>query len=160
MARRSSLVIAVLVSLLASCSAPPARQSATLPPANAKCPVCGMFVAKYTNWVSALAFKDGTSVYFDGPKDLLAYYLDMKKFDPARSPADVAAVQVKNYYDLSAIDGREAFYVIGSDVTGPMGNEAVPFRQQGDAAQFLRDHDGKRVVRFGEVTPELLKTLE
>jgi copper chaperone NosL len=119
-----------------------------------------MFVAKYTNWVSSLVFKDGSSVYFDGPKDMLTYYLDVKKYDPARSRDDVAAVQVKNYYDLSVIDGREAFYVIGSDVQGPMGKEAVPFRKEADAAQFLKDHNGRQVVRLTDVTPELLKTLE
>jgi copper chaperone NosL len=153
-------VIAALASLLASCSAPPAQKSAAGLPADAKCRVCGMFVAKYTNWVSSVTFKDGTSVYFDGPKDMLSYCLDVKKYDPARSRADIAAVQVKNYYDLSVIDGREAFYVFGSDVQGPMGSEAVPFRQEADAAQFLKDHNGKQVMRFADVTLELLKTLE
>jgi hypothetical protein len=33
-----------------------------------KCPVCGMFVAKYPDWVAALVFSDGSTVFFDGVK--------------------------------------------------------------------------------------------
>jgi copper chaperone NosL len=125
-----------------------------------KCPVCGMFVAKYTDWVVSLTFRDSTSVFFDGPKDMFTYYLNMKKYNPSKRTADVVSMTVKDYYDFKPVDAKKAFFVIGSDVYGPMGKEIVPFRKEADAREFLKDHKGKKIVGFGSVTPEMLKTLE
>lgn len=136
-----------------------ADQTPALSPRD-KCPVCGMFVAKYPDWVAAIGFRDGTHAFFDGPKDLFTYSLNLRKYNPAKSQDMIASVQVKDYYTLAVIDGRKAFYVIGSDVYGPMGKELIPFGKSGDAQEFARDHNGKRVLRFDQVTPAILKGLE
>ncbi len=148
----------LLVSAAGTVSA--AQKAPPPPPAKAKCPVCGMFVAKYPDWTGAVAYRDGTTVYFDGPKDLFAYYLNPGKYDRGRKRDDIAAIFVKDYYSLAFIDGRQAFFVAGSDVHGPMGKELVPFARKADADDFLRDHLGKKVLRFGEVTGVTLKELE
>jgi nitrous oxide reductase accessory protein NosL len=88
-----------------------------------KCMVCGMFVAKYPDWTGVIVFKDSVARFFDGPKDLFTYYFAIKKYEPQRNLADIDSVWVKNYYMLSFIDARKAFYVIGSDVFGPMGRD-------------------------------------
>jgi nitrous oxide reductase accessory protein NosL len=49
--------------------------------------------------------------------------------------------------------------VLGSDVYGPMGREMVPFATEKEAREFKADHKGKRVLRFGEVTLDLVKSL-
>lgn len=146
--------------LLIACPVLAAQKTPPLPSTEAKCPVCGMFVAKYSGWVSSLTFTDATTVYFDGPKDMFTYYLAPGKYDPNRKRSDIAALSVKDYYSLLPIDGRQAFYVSGSDVTGPMGRELVPFGKKTDAEGFLRDHGGKKILRFKEITPALLKTFE
>lgn len=153
-------LMAVLFFLLVDFSASAAQTNSLLPPARAKCPVCGMFVVKYPDWISSITFRDRTSAYFDGPKDMFTYYLNMKKYNPAKGRADIVAVQVKNYYDLSMIDAMKAFYVIGSDVYGPMGKELIPFRSASDANEFLKDHKGRKILRFSDINQELLKTLE
>jgi copper chaperone NosL len=124
-----------------------------------KCPVCGMFVAKYPDFLSTVRFKDGTHAWFDGPKDLFRFTLGMKRYAPARRPEDVEAVFVKDYYSLEMIDGRTAYYVEGSDVYGPMGRELVPFGREEDAKQFMKDHKGKSLFRYGEITTEVLGEL-
>jgi nitrous oxide reductase accessory protein NosL len=130
------------------------------PGAKDKCPVCGMFVAKYPDWAAVVRFRDGTIAWFDGCKDLFSYYLNLGKFNPAQSPDSIRAIQVKDYYGLKSIDGRKAFYVPGSDVYGPMGKELIPFEKEADAKEFLHDHKGKRVLRFNEITPAIMKALE
>ena len=67
---------------------------------------------------------------------------------------------VTEYYSVSRIDARAAWYVIGSDTLGPMGHELVPLTTQAEAEEFQRDHQGKRIVRFDEVTPALLEQLD
>jgi copper chaperone NosL len=141
----------------------PVLAAQKLPPpatATAKCPVCGMFVAKYPDWTGVLVFKDGATAYFDGPKDLFSYYLDPGRYERHRKRGDIADLYVKDYYSLKLTDARRAYYVIGSDLFGPMGKELVPFARKDDAESFLNDHRGKRVLGFGEITPEALKSLE
>lgn len=130
------------------------------PTARDKCPVCGMFVAKYPDFLVQVIYKDGGYAVFDGAKDLFKYLASLKTYAPARQVADIAAVYVTDYYALAPVDGRLAWYVIGSDVYGPMGRELVPFGKESEAKAFLADHKGKRLLRFSEVTGDVLKELD
>ena len=124
------------------------------------CPVCGMFVAKYPAWVATVLYQDGHAHHFDGAKDLFKYLFDLPRWAPGHRAEDMTAIAVTEYYGLSRIPAREAWYVIGSDVPGPMGHELVPLATEADAKEFLRDHAGKRILRFDEVTPELPANLD
>jgi len=130
------------------------------PAAGDKCPVCGMFTAKHPDFVAQLTFADGVSVTFDGPKDLFKFILDLKRYDPAHASTDIASIRVTEYYDLSPIDARTAWFVIGSDVSGPMGGELVPFATGDDAEAFRVDHRGTEVLRFEEVSGGTVRELD
>ncbi len=119
-----------------------------------------MFVAKYPDFLAEVVFSDGSYVFFDGAKDMFKYLLNMKKYNPRKSPGDLARVYVTDYYDLTLIDGLGAFFVMGSDVFGPMGRELIPFKTEADARGFLKDHQGKSMLKFNEVTPEVFNSLE
>jgi nitrous oxide reductase accessory protein NosL len=125
-----------------------------------KCPVCGMFVAKYPDWVAYVELADGTRLVFDGAKDLFKFVLEPGKYLPSRTRADVKAATVTDYYGLAPLDARAAHFVLGSDVFGPMGRELVPFGKRADAEEFLKDHHGTRILAFDEVTPDLVRSLD
>ncbi len=154
---RRMLAIICLVVLVSSPAA--AERKPVTPAKNDKCPVCGMFVARYPDIIAEIIFKDGTYAVFDGCKDMFRYYLNMKEYNPSKSINDIDSIYVHEYYDLKIIDGRKAYYVVGSNVTGPMGRELVPFRSEEDASAFQYDHKGK-ILRFGDVTEAVVKTLE
>lgn len=124
------------------------------------CPVCGMFVALYPEWVATVLYKDGHAHHFDGAKDMFKYLLDMPKWAPGHQTEDIAVIAVTEYYGLSRIDARDAWYVIGSDVLGPMGHEPIPLETRGDAEEYMADHAGKRILRFDDITLELLEKLD
>jgi len=124
------------------------------------CPVCGMFVAKYPEWVATVLYKGGHAHHFDGAKDLYKYLLDMPKWAPGHKTEDIASIGVTEYYGLTLINAREAFYVIGSDVLGPMGHELIPLETKEDADEFMRDHKGNRILRFEQIELELLIDLD
>ena len=124
------------------------------------CPVCGMFVSLYPDWVATVVYQDGHAHHFDGAKDLFKYLLNLPKYAPGHNRDDIARIAVKEYYGLSRIDAHSAWYVIGSDVLGPMGHELVPLTSEEEAKEFLRDHHGRRIIRFDEVTPLLLEQLD
>jgi nitrous oxide reductase accessory protein NosL len=142
-------------SFLCAQAVPPAKIS----PGD-KCPVCGMFVAKYPDFVDQIVFKDGTHAFFDGVKDMMKYYFDLPKYNPKKTAADIAAILVTDYYTMTLIDGLQAFYVIGSNVYGPMGKELMPFKDEAAAKEFKVDHQGTSVLLFKEITPEIIKTLD
>jgi len=124
------------------------------------CPVCGMFVAKYPEWVATILFEDGSADYFDGAKDFFKYIADMPKYAQGRTAEQIAAMGVTDYYGIERIDAHQALYAVGSDVLGPMGHELVPLLNEADAAEFMKDHKGKMLVGFAEVTPDLLDVLD
>lgn len=124
------------------------------------CPVCGMFVALYPEWIATVLYQDGHAHHFDGAKDLFKYLHDLPHWAPGHRVEDIQAIGVTEYYGLTRIDARSAWYVIGSDTLGPMGHELVPLATQEEAEEFVKDHAGKRILRFDEVNMELLKDLD
>jgi nitrous oxide reductase accessory protein NosL len=118
-----------------------------------------MFVAKYPQWLAAIVYKDNHAHYFDGAKDMFKYLLSFPKYAPGHKQEDIAVIAVSEYYDLRRVNAMEAVYVIGSDVTGPMGHELVPFASREDAEEFIQDHKG-RIVLSGDVSLEMLAKLD
>lgn len=126
-------------------------------PKEAKCPVCGMFVAKYPKW-AALIDVEGKKHYFDGVKDMMKFYIFDVDFPYDRSK--ISQIEVTDFYTLQAINAKQAFYVIGSDVYGPMGNELIPFITKEAAENFMNDHRGGKIIHFDEITPKLVMGLD
>jgi len=130
------------------------------PRSDEKCPVCGMFVARYPDWIAGVRYQDGSRALFDGAKDLFKFLLRVEAYGAAARRTDVASLFVTDYYAVKAVDAKAAWYVTGGDVLGPMGRELVPFEREADAQEFLRDHHATGILRFGEVTPGLLRALD
>jgi copper chaperone NosL len=137
-----------------------AEQKSVKPATRDKCPVCGMFVAKYPDFIAEVLFKGGAYAVFDGTKDMFKFYLNLKKYAPARSYGDIAAIYVTDYYSLEFIDALTACYVVGSDVFGPMGKELIPFAKETDARGFMKDHKGKSLLRYKDVHDGLIRGLD
>ena len=153
-------ITAFLIGLILSSLAISAEKQPLKPSKKDKCPVCGMFVYKYPDWVGKIIFKDESIAFFDGAKDLFKYYYNLKKYNPDKTIKDIAAIYVTEYYDMKIIDAKSAFFVIGSDVYGPMGKELIPFVNESDAAEFKKDHKGKRILGFEDIKPGIIQKLD
>ena len=153
--RKYALILCVLSFLLPAepLLAQPAKEVAP----QERCPVCGMFVAKYPNWLTQVRLSNGTVKFFDGVKDMMAFILTPASFGVAGQAAK--EIWVKDYYTLAWLDGRSAWYVIGSDVYGPMGHEFIPFGSAAAAENFRKDHKGTKVIRFDEITEPLVQSM-
>lgn len=116
-----------------------------------KCPVCGMFLYKYPTWLSRINYKE-KSLGFDGIKDMMKYYFEHQE--------GVEEILVQAYYTRKTLEAREAFFVIGSDVYGPMGDELLAFEDEKSARRFMVDHKGRELLRFDEITQERVYRLD
>lgn len=125
-----------------------------------KCPVCGMFVYKYPKWAAQIFFKHKDHEHhfsFDGVKDMMKFYFHPLKWgNYETSPQkNISKILVTDYYSGKAIDGQKAYFVIGSNVYGPMGHEFVPFEHLEDATNFKNEHRGVKILKFSEI-PQML----
>lgn len=128
---------------------------------NEKCPVCGMFVHKYPKWTAKINYKkQGKELHavFDGVKDMMKFYLEPEKW--GYTGIDMSVPLVTDYYSNKAVKADEAFFVIGSDVYGPMGKELIAFDSLKNARSFMSDHSGKDILTFGKITKTLVYGLD
>ena len=124
------------------------------------CPVCGMLVNKDLKWAAKVVMKDGTYYAYDGVKDMLKHYFNIPKYTPKKSADGIKSMTVTDYYDGEKIDAKSAYYVVGSDVLGPMGPEFIPFKNESSAQEFKNDHKGKTILRFQDMTMETVSGVE
>ncbi len=130
-----------------------------------KCPVCGMFAYKYPRWVAQIFYKDGSQHHhlsFDGVKDLMKFYFNSNKWGEYKESDkdNISKILVTDYYSQKAIDGTKAYYVIRSDVYGPMGHELIPFELESDAKTFKKDHNAKSIVKFKDIKEDQVYKLD
>lgn len=124
------------------------------------CPVCGMFVAKYPAWVATVVYNDEHVHHFDGAKDLFKYLHDLPKWAPGHKKKNIVSIGVTEYYSMALIDAKKAYYVIGSDVLGPMGHELIPLLTLEDAQEFMADHKAVSILRYNQIDAELTEKLD
>ena len=114
------------------------------------CPVCGMKPEESKLGPAAAVFKDGKVIGFDAPGDMFRYVLDPKKY--GFDAGNVKDLFVTEHGTKNFIDAKKALYVVGSDVTGDMGPEVVPFSKKEDAEKFKSEHHGKNVASYIQIT--------
>lgn len=130
-----------------------------------KCPVCGMFVYKYPKWAAQIFVKHNEHEHhlsFDGVKDMMKFYFNPSKWGNYAyvTSETITKIAVSDYYSGKGIDGKTAFYVVRSDIYGPMGHEFVPFEAEEDAKTFLKEHRGMKVLRFNDITESMAYELD
>lgn len=156
------------------CIVPPARSIAAIPydpafglglhaarpiPPEARCPVCGMYPARFPRWAAQLIFTDGAAHFFDSAVDLFLYLADSTPFDKQHRREDVAALYVTDFGGQGWVDARQAYFVTGSQARGPMRGADLPaFARAEAAAAYVAEHGG-RVIGFAAVDAPLLTAL-
>ena len=76
------------------------------------------------------------------------------------STARDAEIWVTDYYTTKPLKARDAVFVAGSDVFGPMGAELVPLASTEFAESFRADHGGEDPLTFDEIDAAVMRSLE
>ena len=128
-------------------------------PADARCPVCGMFPARQPLWAGQAVYRDGAAHFFDSPVDLMQFLTAVERYSAGRSAADVHTSWVTDAAGRGWVELTKAWFVHGSDALGPMRRGELPaFADEAGAAEFASRRGG-RVLTFEAVTPAILKSL-
>ncbi len=127
----------MLLSIFLSCNNPKNNLK------NSKCIHCGMNTQKYQQWIGVIKEKQKIAITCS-PRCLLLVCLR----DKEKLKADLS---LKDYYEQTKIDAKKTFFVVGSKILGPMGNDFIPFKTKKDADLFLQDNQGKKILSFQEI---------
>lgn len=128
-------------------------------PADARCPVCGMYPARTSEWAAQVIFKNGDTHFFDSPLTLLIYLLDPTKYSRGRNASEIAVSYVTDTSQGQWIKTSEAFFVSGSEVMGPMRAGNFPaFSRIEDAQDFAKKRGGT-VIKADKIRAQSLQTL-
>lgn len=132
-------------------------------PADARCPVCGMFPARTPEarrWAAQLIFANGDAQFFDSPLSLFLYQQDVGRYSRGRDAGEIAARYVTELDGGTWLAAEAAVYVQGSKLGGPMRAGNLPAFATAEAAQrFTREHGG-RLLRAADIGPDLLRRLD
>ena len=118
-----------------------------------RCPVCGMRVAEYVRFSSAIQLSDETTYYFCSCGCMLRAWLHPDIF-LAASRGELKTPVVREYFTGDQLDGRTVSWVAGSDVIGPMGPAMVPVKGEPALEAFKRRHGGTAVFLLEELDPD------
>jgi copper chaperone NosL len=121
---------------------------------SSRCAHCGMRVDPASSWRAGLTAADGTELAFDAPKCMLRVLRSgTGRGAGARDP------WVIEYYSAQRRRADDLFFVLGSDVRGPMGRDLVPIDGRERADRFARDHHAERVLALAEITTDVIDAL-
>ena len=117
---------------------------------------CSMVVAEHPGPKAQIFAGDAAEpVWFPSVRDMFAYTMlpEENQEISAIYVSDTGASEgIAAITEGAWVEARDAFYVLGSSITGGMGfPEAVPFADRGQAIAFAARHGGE-VVAFDEVT--------
>lgn len=97
--------------------------------------------------------------FFDSPIDLFAFLQRVNRHDRRYTLDDVAVSFVKDFETGQWIDARNAYFVHGSSIRGPMRDADLPSYASRKAAINQSRSLGGNVLTFAEIAPELIQPL-
>jgi len=128
---------------------------------NTECMVRKIKVYKAPLWVAKIDIKNGKKVYFSSPKSMFEFYLRPGKWYDlgVKNENDFKNIIVTNHATTKPIDARGAFYVYGSNIISPAGDDLVPFKTYEEAKDFSKKNKGKRILGFKEISDALIRLI-
>jgi copper chaperone NosL len=146
-----------LVLLLAACSRTTQPIVALEPNGDTACAVDGMLLKDFPGPKAQIVYAEGKPDFFCDLMDLFSTVLIPEQ------RRQVAAVFVQDmgktnweHPQGNWIDAKTAIYVAGSKKPGSMGATFGSFGSMQDAQAFVKA-EGGRIVRFDQITPELMR---
>lgn len=113
-------------------------------PADARCPVCGMYPARFGKWAAQLVLRDGSARFFDSPREFFVFQRDLARYGKGLQAGDIVAGFVTDYAGGGWVVAADAYFVRGSRLPGPMRTDALPaFASRAGAAAFVAEQGGE-----------------
>jgi len=126
-----------------------------------ECLVRHIKVYKAPEWVAKIELQNGKKVFFSSPKSMFEFYFRPGKwFDVGvKNEKDFKEILVTDFKTLKPVKAKGAFYIYGSNVIGPAGDDLVAFDSYAAAEEFSKKHNGKRILGFRDISDALIRLI-
>ncbi len=142
--------------------------------------ICGLQPYKYPRWMSEIELINGKKLHFASVKCMMLFYFKNDRWSdlgikddkfklkdgqvlahlrPQKREAYIKAMRVTDYKTTRTIDAKKAYYVFGSRVISPIGDDLVPFQYEADAKEFIKEFGGSKILRFSDFKLNLFDLL-
>ena len=121
---------------------------------NQRDPVYKLLLKKYPKFEAEMKLKNGKTLRFVSVKALMNFYYHPEKFPGYGVSPDgkeIAGLYVHDYLDGEALPAEKAWYVFGSRLTGPHGDDLIPFGSKTRAELFVKRYGGTRIMDYKEL---------
>jgi len=147
------LILIVICALFMGCSGSSGTDPRNVE-AHKECPLCGMIPAKYPLFNCQIIFDDGTYEAFDSAAGLLVYlyFPDKTGFEVKK----VRKIYFKDYLEQKWLDADKTWFVLGSEILGPMGIEFLPVSSEKLAMELKTKEQGAAIIPFNKVDRNFL----
>ncbi|HEY0956872.1 MAG TPA: nitrous oxide reductase accessory protein NosL [Roseateles sp.] len=129
-------------------------------PAQARCPVCGMFPARQPRWAAQAIHADGAVHFLDSPLSLFLYLQRVERYAPGRQRSGIAALHVRDHETGRWLPAQQALFVHGSALSGPMKAGNLPAAADAAAAGRLIARHGGQALAYTTLAEELPPALQ
>ncbi|WP_200763996.1 nitrous oxide reductase accessory protein NosL [Nitrosophilus alvini] len=119
-------------------------------------------ISKHPEFATEIVLKDGRVIHFCCVKSMMDFYFRpwfYKEFN-VKDAKEIKEMYVQDYMSGKKVDAKSAFYVFGSRIVGPKGDDLIPFENYEKAQLFTLKHGGSRIMPFGKITKGLIKYLD
>lgn len=125
-----------------------------------ECHVCGMSVTRFPGPKGEVITEKTQTVHkFCSTRDMFAWALQPENVKRKHTlyVHDMSQTEWASPDDAALIDARDAFYVVGSEQKGAMGQTLASFSEESAAQDFMAEHGGE-VLQYEAITLEHLNT--
>lgn len=125
-----------------------------------ECHVCGMVIPRFPGPKGEIITEKAQTVHkFCSTRDMFSWVLQPENVKRKHTlyVHDMSQTEWETPDDAALIDAREAFYVVGSERKGAMGQTLASFSGESAAHDFMMEHGGE-VLQYDAITLEHLNT--
>ena len=130
--------------------------------------ICGMQPYKNPKWMTEIELVNDKKLHFASVKCMMLFYykndkwhdLGVKAPKERKDRADnIKELRVQDYNSLKVIDAKKAFYVYGSHIMSPKGDDLVPFQYEKDAQNWMKENGGNKILTWKQFKLNLFDLL-
>lgn len=128
---------------------------------NATDPVYILPLKKYPKWLAEAELKNGKKVQFASVKSMMQAYQHQNYFKRHKLiDDDIAEIYVQDFISGRRIPAKKAVYLFGSRITGPHGDDLIPFENEANAKLFMMKNGGTKILPFDRLSKGLIRYLD
>jgi len=121
---------------------------------NQRDPVYKLEIEKYPKFMAEMKLKNGKTLRFVSVKALMNFYYHPEKFPGygvGPEGKEIAGIYVRDYLDGTKVPAEKAWYVFGSRLAGPHGDDLIPLSSRTRAELFAKRYGGTKIMSYKEM---------